>query len=94
MKAVYTFTARKKNDYRNGLEITVISENVKDAINSCVMLTGGDLDTESFRLDKIVDYELHVHQTNVVERKVLIEERSADIKVKHSGEITEVTKKG
>jgi uncharacterized protein (DUF1015 family) len=95
MKAIYVFLVvpnkiKSKDSWMRDCEVSVIGEDLNAAINSVVMMLGGEFDSDTLRLAKVIDYELHINQQNIVERKLTIEERHSDSKVKHSGQIKEI----
>lgn len=85
MEAAYNF--RLETDGYSETEICVLAKNYKEAENLAKELLKGSK-VKLGGLRRVVDARLQVQNTNVTERKLLIEERHLD--VKHSGEITEV----
>lgn len=72
-----------------GVTVVVKGENLADAMANALNLLGTTTDMVQLTLGRVVDSDLLVNNTNVFERKVVIEEHHIDTKVAMSGEITE-----
>lgn len=86
MKAGYNFEL-ENSGYGDNHEVVVIAESYKEAEKKAKSLLDGSK-MKLGKLRRVIDAEAQVQYTNVVERKMTVEERQLD--VKHSGEITEV----
>lgn len=89
--ATYEFEVRSKEIVLDCAPIVVV---VSGSLSEATIMTYALLGTSpskdtSLRLKRVVDATLLIAKQEVVERKLLIEERQSMVKVEHSGEITE-----
>lgn len=90
MKAGYNFEL-ETGGYGDQNEVVVIAESYKEAEKKAKSLIDGSK-LKLGKLRRVIDAEAQVHYTDVLERKVSIEERQ--VNVNHSGELTEYRVEG
>lgn len=87
MEAVYNFKIGAKDTYSGSKEICVQAGSYKEAKKVAEQLLDGSKEKLG-DLNRIVQLSALVSHSNIVERRMFIEERSADINI--SGTVTEV----